>query len=143
MPLSNNASTEWSGWLIDNLGSRINECQQAIVTTINARNIPQVTVSSGKVNMWWRKDSSYIDATSNLDGTIITTIHIQEYGTSLWIGRAVESYANSNYYKRMAASAFVETIDRCIYEAILTLVESSAIRDVADISRKQFVVSPK
>ena len=86
--------------------------------------------------VWWRRDSRYIDATSNLDGTITTTIHIQEYGTSLWIGRAVESYAQSNYYKRMAASAFVETIDRCIREAILTMVEASAIRDVNDIGRK-------
>ena len=139
MPLINNASTEWSGWLIDNLGSRINDCQQAIVNTINARNIPQSTVSTGVVNMWWRKDSRYIDATSTLDGTIRTTIHIQEYGTSLWIGRAIESYASSNYYKRMAASAFVETIDRCIRDAILTMVESSAIRDVNDIGRSSIL----
>ena len=139
MPLNNNASMEWSGWLIDNLSSRIDECQQAIVTTIKAREIPQSTVSTGRVNMWWRKDSRYIDATSNLDGIITTTIHIQEYGTSLWIGRAVESYAQSNYYKRMPASAFVETIDRCIRDAILTLVESSAIRDVTDIGRKSIL----
>ena len=136
MPLNNNASMEWSGWLIDNLSSRIDECQQAIVATIKAREIPQSTISTGRVNMWWRKDSRYIDATSNLDGVITTTIHLQEYGTSLWIGRAVESYAQSNYYKRMAASAFVETIDRCIRDAILTLVESTAIRDVSDIGRK-------
>ncbi len=86
--------------------------------------------------MWWRKDSRYIDVTSDLDGTITTTIHIQEYGTSLWIGRAVENYAHSNYYKRMSARAFIETIDRCIVEAALTLADKSDIRDVTDIVGK-------
>ncbi len=136
MPLNNNPTMEWSGWLIDNLGSRIDDCQKAIVATISARNIPQSKVSTGTVNMWWRRDSRYVDVTSTLDGTITTTIHIQEYGTSLWVGRAVESFSQSNYYKRMAASAFVETIDRCIREAVLTMVEATAIRDVTDIGRR-------
>jgi hypothetical protein len=135
MPLSNNQTIEWEGWLIDNLGSRIDDCQKAIVASISARNIPKSTVSTGSVNMWWRKDSRYIDATSDLDGTITATIHIQEYGTSLWIGRAIDSYSQSNYYKRMAASAFVETIDRCIRETVLTMVDASAVRTVTDIGR--------
>jgi hypothetical protein len=133
MPLTNNPNQAWTGWLVDGLGSRLDECKDAIVNTVKARNIPKSEVNLGTVNMWWRKDSRYIDVTSTLDGTIITTIHIQEYGTSLWIGRAVESYATSNYYKRMAASAFIETIDRCIREALLTIVDVSAVRDVPDI----------
>lgn len=136
MPLSNSADMEWVGWLVDNLSSRIAECEQLITSTINDRKIPSSTTTVGAVNMWWRKNSRYIDVSCNLDGTITTTIHLQEYGTSLWIGRAIESYANSNYYKRMAARAFMETIDRCILEAITKMVDPSAIRDVSDVKRK-------
>jgi hypothetical protein len=86
--------------------------------------------------MWWRKDSPYIDVTSTLDGSITSTIHMQEYGTSLWVGRALESSSQWNYYKRMAASAFIETIDRCIRETTLTMVDTDAIHSVEDIGRK-------
>lgn len=136
MPLSNNPNIEWRGWLIDDLGNRIEDCKGAIVTALKGRNIPKSRVLSGTVNMWWRKDSCYLDVISELDGTITATIHLQEYGTSLWVGRAVEAYSQSNYYKRMAASAFVETIDRCIRDALSTMVMDSLVRDVADIGRK-------
>jgi len=36
----------------------------------------------------------------------------------------------------MAASAFIETIDRCIREAILKMTDASAIHDVEDIGKK-------
>ena len=137
MPLNNDVHKLWTGWLVDGLGGREESYQKVLVMALEARNIPKATVKTGTVNMWWRKDSRYIDVTSNLDGMIISTIHIQEYGTSLWIGRAVESYSQSNYYKRMAASAFIETIDRCIRETTLTLVDAAAIHDVADIGKEK------
>jgi hypothetical protein len=135
MPLNNDVNKFWTGWLIDGLGGQEESYQKALVKALEVRNIPKSTVRSGTVNMWWRKDSRFIDVTSSLDGAITCTIHIQEYGTSLWVGRAVESYMQSNYYKRMAASAFIETIDRCIRETTLTLVDAAAIHDVADIGR--------
>jgi len=136
MPLKNDVDKVWDGWLIDGLGGREEAFQKALVTTLETRNIPKCTVKAGTVNMWWRKDSRYIDVTSTLDGSVTSTIHIQEYGTSLWVGRALESTSQWNYYKRMATSAFIETIDRCIKDTTLTMVDAAAIHDVADISKK-------
>jgi hypothetical protein len=135
MPLGNDVSKTWSGWLVDGLGGQEEAFQRALQDTLQARDIPRCTLKAGTVNMWWRGDSRYIDATSALDGAITSTIHIQRYGTSLWIGRAVESYAQSNYYKRMAASAFLLTVDRCIRETVLTMVDASAVHDVSDVSK--------
>lgn len=135
MPLSNSTTSNWDGWLVDELGQYLEEFRDSLVKAIDSRNIPNCSVKMGTLNMWWRPGSHYIDVESTLDGSITTTIHFQEYGTSLWIGRAVESYAQSNYYKRMAARAFLETIDRCIRETILTMVESSAVREVPDFNR--------
>lgn len=136
MPIGNDQNKEWTGWLIDDLGSSLEDVRSAIVAAINARKIPKSKVSTGTVNMWFRGNSLYIDATCSLDGTINATIHIQEYGTSTWIGRAVEAYSTYNYYKRMAASAFVWTIDECIREAILTISNADAVRDVGDSIRR-------
>jgi hypothetical protein len=133
MPLTNNETKIWEGWLIDDLGGQEQLFHNALVTSLESRKIPKGTVTTGKVNMWSRKDSRIIDVISNMDGPIVCSIHIQEYGTSLWIGRAVQSYEESNYYKRMAASAFVVTIDRCIRDTLLTMVKESAIHYVADI----------
>lgn len=138
MPLTNDASKYWEGWLVDGLGDQLDTFQKILVASIQSRNIPKCTVSTGILNMWWRKDSHYIDAKSTLDGDIVSTIHLQEYGTSLWIGRAVESFfLTANYYKRMAASAFIESIDRCIHETILTMVDAAAIHNVKDIGKPQ------
>lgn len=137
MPLNNDVNKTWDGWLVDDLGSQVETYQNALVSALQARNIPKCTVKIGVVNMWWRKDSRFIDVTSTLDGEIVCTIHIQEYGVSLWIGRAVESYYQSNYYKRMAASAFIESVDRCIRETTLTMVDATAIHNVQDIIKPQ------
>ena len=136
MPLNNDADKLWVGWLIDDLGGKAKEYQNTLVAALKARNIPKCDIATGTVNMWWRGNSRYIDVTSNLDGAIVTTIHIQEYGTSLWVGRVAESYSQSNYYKRMAAGAFIATVDRCIQEATLTMVSASALHAVSDIGRK-------
>jgi len=136
MPLRNDVNKTWAGWLVDGLGGREEAYQKALVETLKSRDIPKCTVTAGTVNMWWRKDSRYIDVTSTMDGSIMSTIHIQEYGTSLWIGRALEASSQHNYYKRMAASAFVETIDRCIRETTLTMVDATAIHDIEDIGKK-------
>jgi hypothetical protein len=136
MPLRNDANKVWDGWLVDGLGGQEEAYQKALVKALQSRNIPKCTVMAGAVNMWWRKDSRYIDVTSTLDGSITTTIHIQSYGTSLWIGRALEASRQWNYYKRMAASAFVETTDRCVRETTLTMVDAASIHDVEDIGKK-------
>lgn len=72
--------------------------------------------------MWWCKDSRYIGAISDLDDYIVSTIHVQPYGTRLWIGRAAELFSASNYYKRMAGMAFSWTVDLCIKETILSMM---------------------
>ena len=59
---------------------------------------------------------------------VFRSIHLQEGGTSLWIGRAVEYCAQSIYDSGMDASAFVEALVRCICDAILTLVDTRCIR---------------
>ncbi|GIK42404.1 MAG: hypothetical protein BroJett011_62370 [Chloroflexota bacterium] len=135
MPLGNSADKEWTGWLVDNLGSREQEFQQALMTALEARKIPKSKITAGTVNMWWRKDSRCIDVVSDLDGNIMATIHIQEYGSGLMIGRAVDPPAQWNYYKRMAAGAFTETIDRCIRETILSMAAEEEVRTVTDSRR--------
>ena len=45
--------------------------------------------------LWWRRDSRFIDVESSMDGEI-ATIHVQEYGTALWVGRAAGSNRQSN-----------------------------------------------
>lgn len=132
MPVSRNKETVWDGWLVDGLGEQEEKYQQALVKALEARDLPKTKVRIGTVNMWWRKDSRHIDVVGKLDGIIIITIHIQQYGSSLWIGRAIESFSQSNYYKRMASSAFMETVDRCIQEATLTMVNAEAMHKVHD-----------
>ncbi len=132
MPLSNDKDKSWTGWLIDGLGGREAEVHGLLVAALQERNIPKGTVRGGTLNMWWRKDSLYIDVQSSMDGQIISTIHVQEYGTSLFIGRAAESYRQTNYYKRMAAIAFLETVDRCIRDLIATLAPAQGITIVVD-----------
>jgi hypothetical protein len=137
MPLNNDVCKLWAGWLIDGLGGREEYYQKALVLALETRSIPKSSVTTGTVHMWWLKNSRHIDVTSDLDGLILSTIHIEEYGRSLWVGRAIESYSQSNYYKRMAASALIETIDSCIRETALTLVDATAIHSVADIGREK------
>ena len=136
MPLANNKDKTWAGWLIDGLGGQEQTFHNSLVAALQSRQIPKCTIKPGTLNMWWRKDSLYIDVISTLDGTMISTIHIQEYGTSLWIGRAFDAQsATWNYYKRMALSAFLRTVDRCIRETILTMVDETAIHDVEDVRK--------
>ena len=137
MPLNNDVCKIWAGWLIDGLGEREESYQKELVIALEARSIPKSSVKAGTLHMWWLNYSGYIDVTSDLDGLITSTIHIQRFGGSLWVGRAVESYSQSNYYKRMAASALIETIDSCIREVALTLVDATAIHTVADIGREK------
>lgn len=137
MPLSNNVDKDWTGWLVDDLGGKEADFQKALVAALEARKIPKGKVKAASVNMWWRPDSRCIDVTSDLDGNIMATIHIQEYGSSLWVGRAVEPTYQWNYYKRMAASAFAITVDRCIRDTILTMTTAEAVHDVVDSAAKR------
>lgn len=137
MPIRNDGHILWTGWLVDGLGGQEEAYQKALVAALDTRQIPRSGIKTGTVNMWERKDSRYIDVYSVLDGHISSTIHIQEYGTSLWVGRAVELHSQSNYYKRMAEIAFIEVVDRCIRETTLTLVDAVAIHEVADIGQEK------
>ncbi len=140
MPIGNSADKSWAAWLVDGLGGKEEEFYKALWATLKARDIPRATFKSGTTNMWWRRDSHFIDVTSNMDGKIACTIHLQEYATGLFVGRAAESYYQTNYYKRMAAAAFLETVDRCIYATILTMVGESEVHELVD-SRRQVVSS--
>lgn len=121
MPLSNDTDKTWTAWLIADAAGNEGPYVDALLAALNAAQIPKATIRAGTLNMWWRKDSRYIDVTSTMDGSITSTIHVQEYGTSLFVGRAVESYKQSNYYKRMASTAFLNVVDRSIAAALLSL----------------------
>lgn len=132
IPLANDKDKFWSGWLVDGLGGREAEVLDSLLAALDARNIPKASIRHGNVNMWWRRDSLFIDVTSSMDGQITTTIHVQEYGTSLWVGRAAESYKQTNYYKRMAAAAFLETVDRCIRDTLIEAAGEPAVHNVTE-----------
>lgn len=132
MPLSNDKDKAWEGWLVDGAGIHVDHYHGELVKALQARNIPKATVRPGRVNMWWRKDSLCIDVSSSMDGDIVATVHVQEYGTSLFVGRATESYKQTNYYKRMAASAFLATVDRCIRETIEAIAGAASVRAVGE-----------
>jgi len=132
MPLPNSVETDWRGWLLDGLGGREEEVCAALALALTDREIPKSKVRSGTVNMWWRRDSRFIDVTSNMDGDITATVHVQEYGTSLFVGRAVAAWKQRNYYKRMASSAFLLTVDGCIELALSAVAELDAIHELRD-----------
>jgi len=136
VPLKNIDEMQWVGWLVDDIANQCESVRELLAKNIDKRGIPKCTVRVGEVNMWWRKNSLYIDVESNLDSSTVSTIHIQEYGTGLWVGRAIEGNAwRWNYYKRMAASAFIETIDRCIQETLLSIVNANALHRVSDFTQ--------
>jgi hypothetical protein len=133
VPLSNDKDKSWTGWLVNGLGGREAELVEILGTNLVNSDIPKTTVRGGTVNMWWRKDSRYVDVTSTLDGTITSTIHVQEYGRNLWIGRAVESFRwTDNYYKRMAIAAFIDAIDICISQTLEKMATAEDIRRVSE-----------
>jgi len=135
MPLKNDKDVDWVGWLVEGLGGQEEVFQKALVGALQSRNMPKASILPGTVNMWWRKESRYIDVLSELDGRIMATVHIQPYGTSLWVGRAVEQFGASNYYKRMAGMAFLWTVDRCIKETVLTMAAVEAMHSVEDVEQ--------
>lgn len=133
MPIGNDKDKIWVGWLTDGLGGREADCQQALARAIEERQIPKTTVQRGTVNMWWRPQSQYIDVICELDGKITATIHVQPFGSGLWIGRAADgNWITDNYYKRMAATAFLETVDRCIGETLETMSGGLQVRKVEE-----------
>ncbi|MFN0146540.1 MAG: hypothetical protein ACKVT1_08525 [Dehalococcoidia bacterium] len=135
MALPNSVETDWTGWLIDQLGGREEEVCAALATALEVRNIPKCKVRVGTVNMWWRRDSRCIDVTSNMDGDITVTVHVQEYGTSLFVGRAVATWKQRNYYKRMASSAFLLTVDGCIEEALEVIAGRASMHSLKDAAK--------
>ena len=135
MPLKNDVEKSWVGWLVDYLGGREQEYRDVLLALLEDRRIPKAKIQAGTTNMWWRRDSLYIDVTSTMDGQITTTIHVQEYGSSLFVGRAAETRRQWNYYKRMAALAFLTTVDRCIDDSFVGLVELSAVHRLEERER--------
>lgn len=139
MPLSNHKDRTWVGWvaynslqpLPDDAETKIAaDVQATIIRLLKAANIPKGKVTETTANMWWRPKTRAIDVESAIDGTLKATIHIQEFGTSLFIGRASELSSNDNYYKRMAYSAFVGVIDHNIVLALEELQIKT--RDLSD-----------
>jgi hypothetical protein len=119
MPLQNNPNYEWNGHLIENFAGNAQPLFTNLQTVLANRNLPQVTAKPARVNMWWRADSPCLDITSSIDGSVMCPIHTMDYGMSMFIGVASAPVSGlGNYYKRMAAAAFLETVDRCMNEAI-------------------------
>lgn len=134
MPLPNSVETSWTGWLVDGLGGQEQQVCETLLQALETRDIPKSRVRAGTVNMWWRRDSRFIDVTSNMDGDITATVHIQEYGTSLFVGRAIAAWKQRNYYKRMASAAFLSTVDRCVEEALERIAGKEALHSLRDAS---------
>jgi hypothetical protein len=133
MPLSNDKDKLWDGWLADGLGERDEDVTQAVLAALQARDMPKTTIRPGTVNMWWRPKSLCIDLTCDLDGRVNVTIHVQPFGSVLWVGRAVDgSWIRDNYYKRMATRAFLETVDRTILETLESVADGRTIREIKD-----------
>jgi hypothetical protein len=133
MPLNNDKDKSWRGWLVEGLGGQEVDAAQTLYEAIMARNIPKVAIRTGQVNMWWRRDSLFIDVTSSMDGTVTSTVHVQEYGANLFIGRAIETRSwTDNYYKRMATAAFLDTLDLCIQETITSIAGSHSVRAITE-----------
>lgn len=119
MPLQNNSEMDWNGYLIEGLAGCGAQLLHNLELQINARQLPKVTLSQFRVDMWWRPDSLCLDIISKIDGTVQCTIHAMDYGSALFVGVAYAAISRlGNYYKRMAAAAFLETVDRCLSDAI-------------------------
>lgn len=128
MPLPNNAETAWIGYLIDGIEPEDERYLQELQKILQARDLPKVTMKRPNLNMWWRPDAKCIDLVSKIDGDVECTVHAMPYGTSLFIGFAFRAVSSlGNYYKRMAAIAFLETIDRCALEAVDVLRQGKAV----------------
>lgn len=124
MPLPNNAETEWTGYLVEGLSGSAAAVVEHIALEITNRQLPKVDVSPTTVNMWWRDRSPCLDLKSSVDGEVGCTVHVMDYGTALFIGIAYAPMSRlGNYYKRMAAGAFLESIDRSISQALRALSE--------------------
>lgn len=134
MPLGNNAETEWNGYLVDGMQGRAPEFLKMLAAALQERSLPRVAVTPAKVNMWWRDESPCLDVRSSIDGDVQCTVHAMDYGTSLFVGVAFAPVSKlGNYYKRMAAVAFLESIDRCL-DAALRRTASAAGGDVPSIT---------
>lgn len=134
----------WIGWLVDGLGHRNDEIFTRLEQAIHNRNIPMhgnrgreesVSVSTGEVDMWWRRDSKQLTVTSELDGKVIAKVVSQDYGTSLWVAILFEMKAGDfgeNWAKSMAWAAFQETLERVVREAIVEVAGDNTITNVSD-----------
>ena len=114
MPLPNSPETQWIGYLVDDAGGQSSAFLVALAAEIKKRDMPKMESDSKRLSMWWRGDSQCLDVRSKIDGEVLATIHAMDYGTSLFVGIAFAAVRSlGNYYKRMAAVAFLETVDRC------------------------------
>lgn len=128
MPLPNSAETAWNGYLIDGISPDDERFLRELQKKLEARELPRVSLKRPNLNMWWRPDAKCLDLVSKIDGDVECTVHAMPYGTSLFIGIAFRAVSSlGNYYKRMAATAFLETIDRCVLEAVNELREQRPI----------------
>jgi len=128
MPLPNNAETAWNGYLVDGVEPDDERFLQELQKRLEARDLPKVALKRPNLNMWWRPDAKCLDLVSKIDGEVECTVHAMPYGTSLFIGIAFRAVSSlGNYYKRMAATAFLETIDRCALEAVGDLRQEQAV----------------
>lgn len=122
MPLPNDAETQWTGYLIDGLGGQTQVFLQAALNQVTSASLPSVRATLTAVNMWWRDKSPCLDLKSSVDGDVACTVHAMDYGSAMFIGIAFAPTSKlGNYYKRMAAAAFLESVDRCVNRTIQSL----------------------
>jgi hypothetical protein len=153
MPIGNTSEAVWTGWLIDDYGEPEQHYAQELKAALEAREIPNSSVRMGTTNMWWRPDSIFIDVASRWEESIppppwvvflpllpprktwvteLLTIHVMKYGTRLFVARASVSRARTTYGRRMASTALLETVDRCIRETTLSMVAADHVHSVRD-----------
>lgn len=127
MPLGNDANKEWNGYLVEGLAGSGPAFLRYLQERLAAHNLPKVRSNPATVNMWWRKDSPCLDIYSEIDGMVMVTVHAMDYGTGLFVGVAYVAVSSlGNYYKRMAATAFLTALDNCLTEAVELTAEGAS-----------------
>jgi len=115
-------------WMIDGAAEKKATVLARIADLINQSQPPALGMKHDTVNMWWRKDSPMLSLESKLETTmpLKASIYVQDYGTTLVIGRVVRQPDSMNRFKWMAASAFEFLID----QAIATIVSQEDGQEV-------------
>ena len=125
MPIKGGVADDWRGYLLDNLAGTGQQFLEQLNMAIKAREIPFVNLKLGRVNMWWRDNTSCLDITFSLDDEVVFTVHTLDYGPSLFVGVAQSIPLQTKYSKQMATWCHQQIVDSCIKQTISYFLAAS------------------